>query len=227
MTDFYSVGELLLQFLEVYGIPGAIIIVLSILVIKFASKFLDYVAKNAANGKLHLPNSARKIRKDSVFKVGRILTELMQKTWADRVALFEYHNGGYNLTGMPFLHFSLAIARNNLGVDELSKDFDDVLVSSVPDFIREIDINDIYYIKDIDDLKTTFPRLYRELHEDNMTEAVFCNIEGEDDQVGFLMLAFEQPIGVRQKKIYKELFKKVQKISALLDLKKHNNGFRL
>ena len=116
-----------------------------------------------------------------MFKVGRILTELMQKTWADRVALFEYHNGGYNLTGMPFLHFSLAIARNNLGIDDLSKDFDDVLVSSVPDFIREIDINDIYYVKNVDDLKATFPRLYRELHEDNMTEAVFCNIEGEDD----------------------------------------------
>lgn len=225
--EITEIGQLLLQFLDVYGVPGAIIIVLSILVIKFASKFLDYVAKNAANGKMHLPSSARKIRKDSVFKVGRILTELMQKTWADRVALFEYHNGGYNLTGMPFLHFSLAAARNNLGVDDLSKDFDDILVSSVPDFIREIDINDIYHVKDIKDLEATFPRLYRELHEDELTEAVFCSIEGVDDEVGFLMLAFKNPIGVRQRKVQKELFKKVQKISALLDLKNRNNGFKL
>lgn len=218
--DFTQIGSLLLDFVGVYGIPGAIIIVLSILVLKFANKFLDTVAQNAANGNLHLPTNSRKIRKDSIFKINRILTELMQKTWADRVALFEYHNGGYNLTGMPFLHFSLAIQRNNLGVDVLSKDFDNVLVSSVPDFIRKIDCHDIYHVKNIEELKLVFPRLYAELFEDQMVEVLFCTIEGLDDEVGFLMLSFKKPIGDRQKKIHKELFKKVQKISTLLDLKK-------
>lgn len=218
--DFADIGTLILQFLDVYGIPGAIIIVLSILVVKFAGKFLDAIAVSAANGKFRLPSTSRKIRKESIAKVNKVLTELMQKTWADRVALFEYHNGGYNLTGMPFLHFSLAIQRNNLGVDTLSKDFDNVLVSSVPEFIGEIDHNDIYYVDDVKKLKPIFPRLYSELHEDNMVEAVFCCVEGVDDEVGFLMLAFKRPMGARQQKVYKELFKKVQKISTLLDLKK-------
>jgi hypothetical protein len=92
-----------------------------------------------AEGKKSFIFNARKVRKDSVFKVNRLLTELLQKTSADRVALFEYHNGGYNLTGMPFLHFSLSICRNNYGVDDLSKDFNDILVSSVPDFVKELD----------------------------------------------------------------------------------------
>jgi hypothetical protein len=69
---------------------------------------------------------------------------------------------------MPFLHFSLSIQRNSVGVAELSKDFDNVLVSAVPEFIREIDNNDIYYVSDINALEPTFPRLCRELKEDEM-----------------------------------------------------------
>ena len=218
--DFTQIGQLLLQFIDVYGIPGAIIIVLAILVIKFAGKFIDQVAQNVANGKLKLSNQ-HQIRKDSIYKVGRILTELMQKTQADRVALFEYHNGGYNLTGMPFLHFSLSMARNNFGVDDLSSDFGDTLVSTVPDFIKQVDNKDIYRVQNLQELESTFPRLYRELHEDGITEVLFCSIEGIDDEVGFLMLAFKQPIGNKANKINKELFKKVQKLSTLLDLKKN------
>jgi hypothetical protein len=110
---------------------------------------------------------------------------------------------------MPFLHFSLSIQRNSIGVKELSKDFDNVLVSSVPDFIREIDSNDIYYVNDIKILESIFPRLYRELEEDGMKEALFCNIQGLDDEVGFILLSFKESIGSRRKKINKELFKKV------------------
>ena len=125
------------------------------------------------------------------------------------MALFEYHNGGYNLTGMPFLHFTLAIQRNNYGVQELSKDFDNVLVSSVPDFIREIDSNDMYYIEDIKTLEPIFPRLYRELLNEGASEVLCCGIEGIDDEIGFLLLSFKEHLGNRKRKVQKELFKKV------------------
>lgn len=220
--DFSQIGELLMQFLDVYGVSSTIIVVLSILLIKIAFKFIDIAGARIKGGQPIFPTtpSPRQIRKDSVFKINRIITELMQKTNADHAALFEYHNGGYNLTGMPFLHFSLSIQRNNLGVEELSKDFDNVLVSSVPDFIKNVDCNDIYYVNDIKTLEPIFPRMYRELKQDDMSEAFFACIEGLDDEVGFLMLSFKDPTGPRKKKVQKELFKKIQKISTLLDLKK-------
>lgn len=208
-----------MELLNTYGIVGMIMILLFVLVVKFGNKLVEALAEKAASGSIKVPG-ARKVRKDSIFKINRVLTELMQKTNADHAALFEYHNGGYNLTGMPFLHFSLSIQRNSIGVKELSKDFDNVLVSAVPDFIKEIDSNDIYYVNDITTIEPTFPRLYRELKEDEMDEVLFCNIQGLDDEVGFIMLSFKTPIGPRRKKIYKELFKKVQKISTLLDLKR-------
>jgi hypothetical protein len=174
--ELSQIADLIFKLLDTYGIVGAIMLLLLILVIKFGNRLVDLIAEKAVNGQIALPGTNRKIRKDSIFKINRILTELMQKTHADHVALFEYHNGGYNLTGMPFLHFSLSIQRNSVGVQELSKDFDNVLVSSVPDFIREIDCNDIYYITDIKTIESIFPRLYRQLKEDGMQEVFCCNI---------------------------------------------------
>jgi hypothetical protein len=61
-------------------------------------------------------------------------------------------------------------------VRELSKDFDNVLVSSVPDFIKELDCNDMYHVNDISILEPIFPRLYRQLKDDGMSEVLFCTI---------------------------------------------------
>lgn len=209
----------ILQLLDQYGILGAVIIALGVLVFKYADQLIKVSAANLAEGKKTFLFKARKVRKDSAFKVNRLLTELLQKTSADRVALFEYHNGGYNLTGMPFLHFSLSICRNNYGVDDLSKDFNDILVSSVPDFVKELDDNEIVFLQDIDPLKGTFPRLYKELLEDGIKQVIFCNIEGIDDPVGILMLTFKTVDINLTRKVRKEVFKKVQKISTLLDYK--------
>lgn len=218
--DFTKTTEVVLQLLDTYGIVGMVMIALFVLTIKFGTKLVEVLADRAAKGDIKLPGQKRKLRKDSIFKVNRLLTELMHKTRADHVALFEYHNGGYNLTGLPFLHFTLAIQRNNYGVEELSKDFDNVLVSAVPEFIKEVDSNDIYYLDDIKQLEPVFPRLYKELRSDNTKEAMFCCIEGVDDEIGFILLSFKEPLGSRRKKVQKELFKKIQKISTLLDLKK-------
>lgn len=220
--DFTEIAQMILQMLETHGVMGMLILTLFILVVKFGNKFVDLVADKAVKGDLKFPvDKKRKLRKDSIFKVNKLLTELMQRTQAGHVALFEYHNGGYNLTGMPFLHFTLSIQRNNYGVEELNKDFNNILVSSVPDFIREVDRNDIYYVDDIKQLEPMFPRLYKELKACNTEEVIFCCLEGIDDEIGFLMLSFTTPLGNRRKKVQKQLFKIVQKVSTLLDLKKY------
>lgn len=218
--DFTKIAELVIQLIDTYGVIGMVMLILFVLVIKFGTKLVEVLADKTVKDGIRLPNSNRKLRKDSIFKVNKILTDLMHKTQADHVALFEYHNGGYNLTGMPFLHFSLSIQRNNVGVEELSKDFDNVLVSAVPDFIKKVDGNDIYHVDNIKTLQSTFPRMYRELKQDQTSEVFFSCIEGLDDEIGFVMLSFKEPIKEKREKVKKELYKKIQKISTLLDLKR-------
>lgn len=207
----------LLPLLETFGIPGLFIIIIGVLVYKFSDKLVQKLAEQIAEGKIDLKKQlSRKKRKDSIFKVNRLLRELVDKLSADRVSVFEYHNGGYNLTGMPFIHFSLVTQLNQIGVDELSKDFDNILVSSVPEFIQMLD-NSAYCDVNIKDLEYSFPRLYRELIEDGMQEVIFASIEGSEDQIGFLMLTFKEPIKVTKKKLIKELSKKIQKLAIYLD----------
>lgn len=218
--DITKIGEIALDMLDRFGVLGAVLIALGILVFKFGNKLVDVLAQKIAEGKINLHrHDARKARKEAVFKINRLLTELMSKLGADRAAIFEYHNGGYNLTGLPFLHLSLSIQRNRLGVDELSKDFDNLLVSSIPEFVNDVDKNVIHFVDDIQDLKPKFPRLYRELVADGMNTAIFCNLEGVNDQIGFLMLAFTSPLELSRTKITKELIRKTQKMSTLLDFK--------
>lgn len=213
--------QIILEILEKFGIPGVIVIALFVLIFKFSDKLITTLAERIADGKIHVSkSSSRKQRKESIFKCNRLIGELMHKIGADRAAVFEYHNGGYNLTGLPFLHFSLCIQKNKLGVDELSKDFDNVLVSSVPDFINHLDKDVLYFVKDLEELKPIFPRLYRELLEDDMKQVIFCRLEGADDSIGFLMLSFKEESSLTQTKITKELLKKTQKMSILLDGKR-------
>ena len=107
--DFTKIAELILHLLDTYGVVGMIMLTLFVLVVKFGTKLVEVLADKTVKDGIRLPGNNRKRRKDSIFKINRILTELMQKTQADHVALFEYHNGGYNLTGLPFLHFTLSI----------------------------------------------------------------------------------------------------------------------
>jgi hypothetical protein len=64
--------------LETYGITGMIILILFILLIKFGNKVVELVADKAVKGDLKFPvDKKRKLRKEGIFKVNKLLTELM------------------------------------------------------------------------------------------------------------------------------------------------------
>lgn len=219
--EFSQFGETVINILDRYGVLGVITIFLAILVFKFADQLIKLLAQKMASGEFVIHKRlSKKQRKDAIFKVNKLLAGLIEKLDADRVDVFEYHNGGYNLTGLPFLHFSLTTQRNRLGVGEFGHDFDNVLVSAVPDFISELDRDVIYIVDDLEELKPTFPRLHRELTEDGVKKVCFCSLEGVNDQVGFLMLVFKEKPSISKEKITKELVKKAQKVSTLLDYKR-------
>ena len=52
-------------------------LLLFILVIKFGNKLVEILADKAVSGKIQWPTNNRKLRKDSIFKINHIITELM------------------------------------------------------------------------------------------------------------------------------------------------------
>jgi hypothetical protein len=75
--DFTQIAESLTHLLDAYGIVGMIMLTLLILVVKFGNKLIEVLADRTAKGEIKLPSNKRKMRKDSIFKVNRLLTELM------------------------------------------------------------------------------------------------------------------------------------------------------
>jgi hypothetical protein len=48
--DFSQIGELLMQFIDVYGISSTIIVVLAVILIKMTFKFIDVAGSRIKNG---------------------------------------------------------------------------------------------------------------------------------------------------------------------------------
>lgn len=215
--EYQVIANTLISILEKYGMIGIIAALAILIIYKVSDKYLLKITEIILDKSIDKNKSIkRRRRKDSIFKVNRLLKELMDKLEVDRISIFEYHNGGCNLANLPFLHFSIVTQLNRLGVDDLNKDFDKVHVSSIPDFIYELDKSEYYHIP-VDKLQYTFPKMHKELKNDNMKEVIFANIEGSEDPIGFIMLAFKDTIKVSKKKLTKELSKKLQKIAIYLD----------
>ena len=97
--DISQIGGFIIQALEQFGIAGAILIIFLLLLFKFGDKLVESLTQTLLDGKFETHKlGARKLRKDSIFKINRLLTEIMNKFDGDRIAIFEYHNGGYNLS---------------------------------------------------------------------------------------------------------------------------------
>jgi hypothetical protein len=76
--NFTDIADLVVQLLDAYGVTGMIMLILFVLVIKFGNKVVELVADKAVKGDIKLPgDQKRKFRKDSIFKVNKMLTELM------------------------------------------------------------------------------------------------------------------------------------------------------
>ena len=145
------------------------------------------------------------------------MKDLVDRTDADRAIVFEYHNGGANLTGLQFLHMTPTIQQNKLGIDELTDQFNNMLLSAIPHFINRIDKEGIVWYDDIKELKSVFPGMYKELTEDGFKSVVVCPLQGINTPIGFIILGFMSEHKVTKEFITGDLSKKSQQISTLLD----------
>lgn len=207
-----EIGYFLLEILSKFGIFGVCIFILVILFLFFGAKFAT--TKGEQLGKANIWKFFQE-RTNIDVKIRELLTELINNTTIDRTAVVEYHNGSYNLTGLPFMGCKLTFVKNRLGMDELSTDLDETPTSTIPELLQMIHKNTIVEIKNLKDLHPLFPRLYKEMKEDGITSILFHGLEGVKGEIGFIMVASKSPINFNDIKGILE--KKVQQISILLD----------
>ena len=147
------------------------------------------------------------------------LSNLRDHFKCERALIFEYHNGGTNLSGLSFQHMSVMFERNAIGLYPLASEFQRLALSLYPILIKDIDETDCLYI-DVKESMQDYQSFTAVLDKENISSAVIVPIYGIDDPIGFIVLGSEEPRKVTQKD-KQHLHQEAQKISSLLDYKRY------
>lgn len=112
--------------------------------------------KDKIDEKTHMTEDKLSKYASNVNKVHELIYHLLRELDADRVSVFEYHNGGSNIKGINFNKCTNTYEAIDLGIERKSKDYQalpistNILWTSLLYDKKPIIINNIEYIKDND-----------------------------------------------------------------------------
>lgn len=205
-----TILQLLFKIFTSFGFQGVVFIVLMWLIIKHSDKIFN--AGKAAFKK-------RQLRKDNTVQINTILQEMVDRLNSYKIAIFEFHNGGYNLSGLPFQHFSLTQLRGRLGIPEFKKEFNNMYIASAIDFFEKLNEETLIQINGAKDIERSFPSLANEFKKEDVNYAVALNLDGVYDKIGFIVIAFKNKPENLDLEELEFIVKEAHKITTLLDLK--------
>lgn len=113
--------------------------------------------------KKELANSIpRKLRKQSSINL-EIMTkmeELKEKLHADRVQVYDFHNGGHYANGRSALKMSCTYEVIRAGVKPIQNELQCIPINCLPSFVNTLLKNNDLEVKDLEDIKTKMPSAY-------------------------------------------------------------------
>ena len=108
-----------------------------------------------------------KQRLESAPHILNYLNEFRNEVGADRTSVFEAHNGGSNLTNLPFLYADLTYLSPNGKYEYIENEYKNFRLTKYPWAMYVIEHN--YWFGSIEEIKNSDPELYYRLHNDNVT----------------------------------------------------------
>lgn len=219
MAELPIIFSVLSQIFEQYGVVALIIILLITAVAKFSGKFTDRIVTKILDSQEKNHTKSLTHRKNNVKKIYEILTSLIKDYKANRAVIFEFHNGGANLSGLQFLHTSATMEVDQLCTTQVHPLFQNVLVSIVPKLIEDLEANRTIYVTDIEQINEKYSLIYQIFKNNNTKSLIIYPLNGVNNPIGFIIMAFEESFAPREIPNYKGARTEAQKICSLLDYK--------
>ena len=120
----------LLSILERYGLPTLFILVAAPWLAKQGEKIIDAFITNSH------PKKELKLRLDDHAYINDKLTEALHELEAETAAVIQFHNGGSNISGLPFERMSVTHAQS---MEEYpTRGFQNVMISFVAEIFRQL-----------------------------------------------------------------------------------------
>ena len=203
-----------------------------ILIVLGAAGTISYfTAKQSANDavkiQLELQQKIHDIEMDMRMKnsgaLNSLVVQLMYETKADRVLLAEYHNGSSNISGIPFLKWSVTFESftDNMGFG-VANDYQQQQITLYP-FITHIGENYLYrgYVEtELKKIDKSYA--YRLLSHGIEYIIVSQIVNDRGSKCGMLILEYTDASVIDEYNVKQKLHKASQECAALLTLSKHS-----
>ena len=208
---------------------GHVLILLAIVVILLGGAAgLSYIyaqkgAKDAVNAELALQEQIHdyemNLRMENSGRLNNVVMQLMYETNADRVLLAEYHNGSSNVSGIPFLKWSVTFEafRDEMGFG-VANEYQQQQITLYP-FITHIGENYLYRGFVETDLKA-IDKSYAYKLMANRVEYIIVNNKGS--KCGMLILEYTDASVIDEYVVKQRLHGASQECAALLTLSHHS-----
>lgn len=196
-------------------------IILSIMVL-----FLVIVVGHAAYDPASFMDRLDKIREqrhtESVIKrinsygeINTTMVSIMEETRADRVLIYETHNGGSNLANLPFLYVDLTYGIPKDEFDALIDEYKNVRLSRYPWATALYEHN--VWSAPIEEMETVDPELYYRLKKEEVDYFYAILLYGKDTlPCGFVALVYKDRANMPERKEIARIMLKYSNILAAL-----------
>lgn len=153
-------------------------------------------------------------------QVQHLLGVLLYSLDADRVFIFELHNGKKNISGLPFRYadMSYEFANREKGVNRCYRKYQDVPLNmyTYPNYMYKHK----FFIGTADDIEKIDYEFAKCLKEDGGEYVSMVFLNGIEEPLGFLGISFHNNVNLPSDKVIEEKMKECGgKLSELLDLK--------
>ena len=123
-------------------------------------------------------------------QVHKILNTLLINIGADRVSVFEYHNGGLNMKGTNFQKLSCTNQVVKNGISPTQTNFQNLFQSTFQFIVTELQQNKECFIPNIEDIKSEHYYTYRQLCSTGIKSAYYVCLKDHDIIIGFLEVCY-------------------------------------
>ena len=132
-----------------------------------------------------------KHQSDIDMKIHSRIEEIKEYLNADRVQIYDFHNGGHYANGRSALKTSCSFEVVRNGIEGHQKELQAVPLSCIPQFIQELVKNGELKVDDLEEIKNTMPSTYQLKKEQDI--ASFYDIILNDEKgepIGFLAFQY-------------------------------------
>ena len=191
--------------------------------------FANKAAKGAVETQLIIQQQIHdyemNMRLQNSAALNSLVVQLMYETKADRVLLAEYHNGSSNVSGIPFLKWSVTFEsfRDEIGFS-VANDYQLQQITLYP-FITHIGENYLYrgYVEtELKEIDKSYA--YKLLSHGIEYIIVSQIVNDKGSKCGMLILEYTDASVIDEYNVKQKLHKASQECAALLTLSKHSCG---